>query len=412
MPFLYGRGRASGALPQSCDRLSPTTWATATSAASARRATRRRTSTAWPRRACASPTSTSPRRSARASRAALLTGCYPNRVGILGALGPASKNGIHDDEMTLAEVLKQQRLRHGRSSASGTSAISDSSCRRGTASTTTSACPTPTTCGRSIPTGRRLPRPAADRGREDHRRRTPTRRKLTTWYTERAVQFIDEQQGPAVLPLRAAHHAARAAVRLATSSRASRAGAVRRRDRGDRLVGRRRSWRRSKKHGLDEQHAGDLHLATTARGCPTATTPARPARCARARARPGRAACACRASCAGRARSPPAHVCREPAMTIDLLPTLAKLAGGELPEHRRSTASDIWPLLSGEPERETPHEAYYFYWGRELQAVRSGDVEAALPARLPHPGRRARPRRPAGRRPAGADRTCAVSPAG
>ncbi|MBL8795148.1 MAG: sulfatase-like hydrolase/transferase, partial [Planctomycetia bacterium] len=43
-----------------------------------------------------------------ASRTALLTGCYPNRVGILGALGPASKHGIHADEMTLAEVLKQR----------------------------------------------------------------------------------------------------------------------------------------------------------------------------------------------------------------------------------------------------------------------------------------------------------------
>src|SRR5262245_9089418 len=29
-----------------------------------------------------------------ASRTALLTGCYPNRIGILGALGPASKVGI------------------------------------------------------------------------------------------------------------------------------------------------------------------------------------------------------------------------------------------------------------------------------------------------------------------------------
>src|SRR5258708_27057054 len=33
-----------------------------------------------------------------ASRTALLTGCYPNRVGILGALGPASKHGISDKE--------------------------------------------------------------------------------------------------------------------------------------------------------------------------------------------------------------------------------------------------------------------------------------------------------------------------
>ncbi len=43
-----------------------------------------------------------------ASRAALLTGCYPNRIGIHGALGPGSKSGISDHETTLAELL------HGR----------------------------------------------------------------------------------------------------------------------------------------------------------------------------------------------------------------------------------------------------------------------------------------------------------
>src|ERR1700746_134705 len=43
-----------------------------------------------------------------ASRAALLTGCYPNRIGIHGALGPRSKVGISAREMTLAELLKQR----------------------------------------------------------------------------------------------------------------------------------------------------------------------------------------------------------------------------------------------------------------------------------------------------------------
>src|SRR5437867_1369452 len=41
-----------------------------------------------------------------ASRAGLLTGCYPNRVGIHGALGPRSKVGISDTEVTLAQLLK------------------------------------------------------------------------------------------------------------------------------------------------------------------------------------------------------------------------------------------------------------------------------------------------------------------
>src|SRR5262249_28147776 len=39
-----------------------------------------------------------------ASRAALLTGCYPNRIGILGALGPKDTHGISDREQTLAEI--------------------------------------------------------------------------------------------------------------------------------------------------------------------------------------------------------------------------------------------------------------------------------------------------------------------
>src|SRR5204863_2166179 len=36
-----------------------------------------------------------------ASRAALLTGCYPNRIGILGALNPSSTHGISRGEKTL-----------------------------------------------------------------------------------------------------------------------------------------------------------------------------------------------------------------------------------------------------------------------------------------------------------------------
>ncbi|MGK0432766.1 MAG: arylsulfatase A, partial [Planctomycetota bacterium] len=43
-----------------------------------------------------------------ASRAALLTGCYHRRVGISGALGPNAKHGLHEREMTLAEVCKQK----------------------------------------------------------------------------------------------------------------------------------------------------------------------------------------------------------------------------------------------------------------------------------------------------------------
>ena len=42
-----------------------------------------------------------------ASRAGLLTGCYPNRIGFAGALGPKSKTGLNPDEETMAENLKK-----------------------------------------------------------------------------------------------------------------------------------------------------------------------------------------------------------------------------------------------------------------------------------------------------------------
>ena len=85
-----------------------------------------------------------------ASRTALLTGCYPNRVGhrrAPGAQRPARNSRRRDDARPTVQIA---RLRHRRSSASGTWDIIRSSCRRGTASTNTSACPTRTTCGRSI----------------------------------------------------------------------------------------------------------------------------------------------------------------------------------------------------------------------------------------------------------------------
>jgi len=43
-----------------------------------------------------------------ASRAGLLTGCYPNRIGFSGALFPHHKKGINPEEFTIAEMFKEQ----------------------------------------------------------------------------------------------------------------------------------------------------------------------------------------------------------------------------------------------------------------------------------------------------------------
>ncbi|WP_072999852.1 sulfatase family protein [Mariniphaga anaerophila] len=50
----------------------------------------------------------SPQAVCSASRAGLLTGCYPNRIGITGALSHKSEIGISSDEKTIAGVLKQK----------------------------------------------------------------------------------------------------------------------------------------------------------------------------------------------------------------------------------------------------------------------------------------------------------------
>lgn len=50
----------------------------------------------------------SPQAVCSASRAGILTGCYPNRIGFSGALNHSAKTGISCEEETIAEVLKKK----------------------------------------------------------------------------------------------------------------------------------------------------------------------------------------------------------------------------------------------------------------------------------------------------------------
>lgn len=64
--------------------------------------------------------------------------------------------------------------------------------------------------------------------------------------------------------------------------------------------------------------------------------------------------------------------------TIDVLPTVAYLAGAQLPQ-RKIDGLNIWPLLAGAADQPSPRDAYYYYWGRELHAVRSGPWKLHFP---------------------------------
>ena len=61
--------------------------------------------------------------------------------------------------------------------------------------------------------------------------------------------------------------------------------------------------------------------------------------------------------------------CDELASTIDVLPTVAKIIGAELPKHKID-GKNILPLMQGE-KVESPHEVFYqYYGGGELQSIR------------------------------------------
>ena len=63
---------------------------------------------------------------------------------------------------------------------------------------------------------------------------------------------------------------------------------------------------------------------------------------------------------------------------MDLLPTLVGLAGAKR-RPRRIDGRDIWPLMTAQPGAKTPHEAFFYYNGWQLDAVRSGPWKLILP---------------------------------
>jgi arylsulfatase A-like enzyme len=79
---------------------------------------------------------------------------------------------------------------------------------------------------------------------------------------------------------------------------------------------------------------------------------------------------------------PAGKVCAEVAGTIDMLPTIAKLAGAKLPG-RVIDGKDIWPLMTGQDGAKSPHEAYYYYRGGKLEALRQGKWKLRLVGEAP-----------------------------
>lgn len=313
-----------------------------------------------------------------ASRAALLTGCYSNRISILGALGPGSRQGIHADEMTIAEVLKPKGYataifgkwhlghhapflptRNGFDEYFGLPYSNDMWPFHPTA-------------------GDRFPDLPLYRNEEIiNPKVTPADQEmLTTWYTENAVRFIREHHDEPFflyVPYSMPHVPLYVSEKHRGKSRAGIYGDVI--TEIDWSVG--QILDALKETGTDRS---TLVVFTSDNGPWLSygdhAGTAGPLREGKGTAWDGGQREPCVMWWPG--KIPAGRVCREVAGTIDLLPTMAHLAHASLPDHPID-GRNLWPLLSGDPNARSPHERFLFYWGRHLHAIRSGDWKLHFP---------------------------------
>lgn len=313
-----------------------------------------------------------------ASRAGLMTGCYNVRVGILGALTHQANHGISAEEMTLAEVVKQKGYAtacygkwhlghhpkflptsHGFDEYFGLPYSND-------------MWPFHPTAGDRFPDlpliegTRVIDAQIVDKDQEQ----------LTTWYTEHAVDFINRNKDRPFL-LYVPHSMVHVPLYVSDKFRGKSGRGLF----GDVVM--EIDWSVGqildtlRKHKLEEHtmvvftsdngpwlsygdHAGSAKPLREGKGtmfdggCREPTVMWWPG------------------------TIPAGTVCKTPAMTIDVLPTIAHLVGAKLPDHAID-GKNIWPLVAGQPGAESPHEAYFFYYGRELQAVRTGKWKLHYP---------------------------------
>ena len=326
-----------------------------------------------------------------ASRAALLTGCYHRRVGISGALGPNARHGIHDREMTLAEVAKQKNyatacfgkwhlghhkpflpLQHGFDKYYGLPYSND--------------------MWPFHPDYVDFPKETAKRKKgypdlpliEGNKIVDPVvtgddQKKLTTDYTNRAVAFIDEHHEENFLlyvPHSMVHVPLFVSEKFAGKSGAGLFGDVMMEV--DWSVG--QILNALERHSIQEKtlvvftadngpwlnygdHAGSALPLREGKGTmweggyrvPTIfwwpkTVPA-------------------------------GSQCDELASTIDILPTFANLIGAKLPNHKID-GKDISKLLTGQEGAQSPHSEFYLYYaGGQLQGVRDRQWKLIFPHR-------------------------------
>ncbi len=325
-----------------------------------------------------------------ASRAGIMTGCYPNRVGISGALMPDAKIGLNPNEETIAEVLKKRNyktaaigkwhlgyqpeflpLQQGFDDYLGLPYSND-------------MWPVNFDGKPAAENSNKARYPALplieDNDKIREIRTLDDQSELTTLYTERAVQFIDaNKKNPFFIYL--AHSMTH--IPLAVSSKfkgKSEQGLY-----GDVMM--EIDWsvgeimKALDKSGLTKNtliiftsdngpwlnfgnHAGSNGGLREGKGASFE----------------GGQRVACLMKWPEKIQS--GTICNKLASTIDILPTLAAITNSPLPE-KKIDGVNILPLLMGD-ENANPRQSFlYYYRKNSLEAVRKGDWKLVFA----HPGR-------------------------
>lgn len=324
-----------------------------------------------------------------ASRAGLLTGCYPNRIGIHGALMPWSKNGISDEEMTIAELVKQKGyatgmtgkwhlgwqkrflpLQHGFDEYLGLPYSNDMWPVDYDGTPVTKDSPKPWKL-------KYPPLPLIKNNDKIEEIRTfADQDQLTTKYTEFAVDFINRHKdGPFFLYI--AHSMVHVPLGVSDKFKGkSKQGLF-----GDVMM--EVDWsvgevlKALKTNGIDKNtlviytsdngpwlnfgnNAGSTGGLREGKGTSWEGGQREPT----VMKWPG--------------KIPEGSICNKLSGTIDVLPTIAAITGAKLPDHKIDGVN-ILPLLKGDKKANPRDHFYYYYRKNSLEAIRKGKWKLVLP---------------------------------
>ena len=325
-----------------------------------------------------------------ASRSSLMTGCYADRVSISGALMPWDKHGLNPDEETIADMLKKKGytcgifgkwhlghhkkflpLQQGFDEYLGLPYSNDMWPLGYNRVPFTEKNP-----GIKPQKSKYPPLPLIDGNEKvDEIRTLQDQATLTTRYTERAVKFIEKNKDKPFflyVPHSMPH------VPLGVSDKFK--GKSEQGMYGDVIM--EIDWsvgeiiKTLEKYGLENNtliiFASDngpwLNFGNHA-GC------ALPLREGKGTMWEGGPRVPCVMRWLG--KIPADTECNKIAATIDLLPTIAAIAGAQLPE-KKIDGVNILPLMKGD-KNANPRDVYYFYYGGGLRAVRQGKWKLYFP---------------------------------